>query len=77
MYEMIDLVACSVAFLDEVENNENVCKQDVIDSMRKRLCIITGKIVSYPIITNFSLPCVTQELTMENNPELMSFFANE
>lgn len=57
MHELTELVACGVEFLDEAKGNEEVTKEDVISGMRERLCVIMGKLVSFPTVTNFSLPC--------------------
>lgn len=59
MHELMDLLVESVGYLDAAGANADVSKTDVVESMRERLCVITGRIIAYPSVSNFALPYTT------------------
>lgn len=74
MNEFLELLAETVAALDKIEADPAESKKDLADAIRARLCVITGKLVAYPVITNFSLPCVTEGLEARGDHEVLGFF---
>lgn len=56
MYELTEIIAHTVAYLINAEQDTTISKEDLIESVRMRLAIIMGKIVAYPVTTNFALP---------------------
>lgn len=75
MYELSDMIANSVEFLEKARGDEGVSKEDVVEGMRKRLCVMMGKVVAHPVVSNFALPCVARESCFEHNPEVQRFFS--
>lgn len=56
MRNLCELVALSVEYLDKAVEDPLQTKQDVVDGMRQRLCVILGMLVSYPANSSFALP---------------------
>lgn len=74
MYEFYELMAHSIEFLDAADADASISKADVIMSMRKRLCLFTGKLVAHPVVTDFALPCNGQNVGVSDNADLNAFF---
>lgn len=58
MHELVELVATMVEYLDAAAADAAVTKADAVEGARERLCGIMQKLVSFPLTTNFSLPCM-------------------
>lgn len=77
MYELVEILAHTVAHLEEAAQDNSVSKEDLAADMRNRLCIITGKILSYPVTTNFALPYRPRGLYNEEAQTAMDNFFSE
>jgi hypothetical protein len=75
MHELVTLLAETVAALDAAEADAAVSKADVVDMARKRLCVMMGQVVAYPVVTNFALPCVEASFGADDGgAEFLSYF---
>lgn len=78
MYELSEIIAETIAYIDYTKDNNEITKGDLIDSLRMRLCIIMGKIISYPVTTNFALPYITRNVhDIENKTIMDKFFCED
>ncbi len=76
MHDLVTLLAETVAVLDAAEADAAVSKADVVDMARKRLCVMMGQVVAYPVVTNFALPCVEASLGDDGGAEVLAFFTS-
>ena len=70
----IDIVSEVIAHLESCKKDDAVTKEDVCEAIRDRMCILMSKIVSYPVMTNFALPVVPENVTRSDNALLSEFF---
>ena len=56
MQTLLELLALTVEYLDAAERDAGVTKQDLAEALRNRLCVITGKVVAQPVVSNFAMP---------------------
>lgn len=73
-HDLVQVIAQTVDHLDKLNMDASASKSDVCSDIRNRLALIMGKVVAYPIATNFSLPYVDVDLSVSNNEELTTFF---
>lgn len=67
MKTLVEIVSDTVEYLDRSSMNEDVTKQDVVESVRNRLSVIMSKLVSYPVCTNFAVPLAPTNMSSNDN----------
>ena len=76
-YELMDILVDTVKHLENLKGSNSASKEDVCDDIRQRLAIIIGKIVSFPVTTNFALPHCDVDISQSNNEDIIHFFEEE
>ena len=71
---LLEIVSETISHLESCRQDESMTKGDVCDAIRDRMCILMGKIVSYPVMSNFALPVVAVDTTRSHNVTLSAFF---
>ena len=67
MSNLVDIVAYCIEYIEKAERNQELDKFDACEEIRRQLCIIMQKIISYPTTTNFALPLLQgQDMTPDN-----------
>lgn len=74
MYELTEIIAHTVAYLTSAEQDTSISKEDLIESLRMRLAIIMGKIIAYPVTTNFALPYLERIVDQTTDSQILDEF---
>lgn len=55
---LVNNIAECILYLEACKSDSSMTKEDLCDAIRERMCIFMSKVVSYPVMTNFSLPVI-------------------